>query len=290
MKVHRTIWIATACAVLVAVSVVVVRNLSMRPPTVSPPAGGPVGVIPAGSTVPLVKAMFARLARDPEVRRQETRKAIEAAAALTADGSQPSAEAYYALGLRLHRGQGAPEKAEAAYRKAIALRPDWAPPHDGLGYLLHTQERKDEAEKAFLRATELDPAWSKPHNDLAVLYRLTGRWEKAEAEAQRALELAPESLAANNNFGNLLVVRGHPEQAEERYRKAIELAPDYPKPYYNLACVYALLGRKDEALGMLEKAVALDEVFRREARDDTDLGTLHGDPRFEALVERVPAE
>jgi|GEM_PF-758398 len=61
---------------------------------------------------------------------------------------------------------------------------------------------------------------------------------------------------------------------------------------YNLACTFALLGEAERALTHLEAAL-LDLPGRRArarqaewARDDPDLASLVGDPRFEALLER----
>lgn len=64
-----------------------------------------------------------------------------------------------------------------------------------------------------------------------------------------------------------------------------------PQTWYNLACTYALLGETEEALEWLE--VELEEgqpsaaARARQAawaRDDPDLASLRGDPRFAALV------
>ncbi len=54
---------------------------------------------------------------------------------------------------------------------------------------------------------------------------------------------------------------------------------------YNLACGYALLGDRERALGTLAAAAERGEGFA--IATDPDLASLHGDPRFQAIVVRA---
>ena len=56
---------------------------------------------------------------------------------------------------------------------------------------------------------------------------------------------------------------------------------------YNVACVYALAGRTDRALGCLDKAISNGFGHREWLENDSDLVSLRGDPRFEALIKRL---
>jgi hypothetical protein len=62
--------------------------------------------------------------------------------------------------------------------------------------------------------------------------------------------------------------------------RALERHPDNPNILYNLACCEALAGRADDALGHLSRAAELDARLRGWARDDSDLDSIRGDPRF----------
>lgn len=69
------------------------------------------------------------------------------------------------------------------------------------------------------------------------------------------------------------------------YQRAIELGAEFPSNMaYNIACAYALLGEKEQALQWLDKAFAMGFRNLELARTDSDLNTLHGDPRFQNLV------
>jgi len=69
------------------------------------------------------------------------------------------------------------------------------------------------------------------------------------------------------------------------YQRAIDLGADFPSNMaYNIACAYALLGDKEQALQWLDKAFAMSFRNLELARTDSDLNSLHGDPRFQNLV------
>ena len=276
-KHHRIIWYITGAVVAITVVILGVRS------TVEAPA----------VYEPLVPAMLDSLAKDPLALKDDTRLSVARVASLAESGQLQTAEAYYALGLHLRRqvdgleGEKA-RRSEAAYRKAIELRPDWSWPYNGLGILLHSLKRYDEAEACFRAAIVREPDWSRPHNDLAIMLRISGRYDEAEKEARRAIELEPDGLAANNNYANLLVALERYEEAKHYYERAREIAPEHPAPYYNLACLACMTGHQEEALPLLEQAIAIDPRYSRQAAVDDDLAPLRLDSRFKAIVDKPP--
>ncbi len=167
--------------------------------------------------------------------------------------------------LQFHLGRY--EEAEAAYRRAMDLDPTDAYPHDVLGNLLHHRlGRCEEAEAVYRKAMELDPRDAYPHRGLGDLlqYRL-GRYEEAEAAYRKALELDPMDANSHNGLGNLLQHRlGRYEEAEAAYRKAIELDPKYARPYGGLGNLLQFhSGRYEEAEAAYRKAIELDPKYAR---------------------------
>ncbi len=57
--------------------------------------------------------------------------------------------------------------------------------------------------------------------------------------------------------------------------------------YYNLACYVNLQGRRNEALSDLEKCVSLGYANYSDTKVDTDLESLHSNPRFKAALEKL---
>ena len=196
----------------------------------------------------VVSEMLELLERDPRVRRERTRRVVETVARFANASAPDSAEAQYALGLWRYYGAYDVAGAEAAFRKAIAFRPEWSWAHNGLGIVLFATGREDEGMAAFEEAMRLAPQWSRPYNDLAILYRRAGKMKGAVREIQRALALDPDGAVTHYNYGVILDVQGHAEEAAAEYRRVIELEPTIPAPYYNLACGFARNGVVEAAL------------------------------------------
>lgn len=284
MKPHRTIWYITG-AVVVLTALFALSRETMAPRAVNPEQSIHVSIVdmsPAQANQ-LVDTMLRCLEQDPAARRRNTRRIVEAVAVLAEEGAVETAETNYALGVR-YFGQRKLVEGEAAFDRAIALRPDWSLPHNGLGILLHAAKKFDKAEAAFKRAIEISPDQSRPYNDLAILLRHTGRLTEAETYAKRALELDPNTLPTHNNYGNLLVDQKRYEEAEREYARASDMEPDHPAPYFNLACLASLRGDAERAVALLHTAIVLDARYRDEARDDEDFDSIRTTAAFRELV------
>ena len=53
------------------------------------------------------------------------------------------------------------------------------------------------------------------------------------------------------------------------------------------ACTFAVLGESNRALDLLERAVALGWGDREWIQNDSDLASLHGNPRFRDVLGRI---
>ncbi len=226
---------------------------------------------------------------DTGLARRETQTAVRTAAVLVEHGLDSSAEGCYVLATQYQREENL-SMAEALYKRAIALRPEWSRPYCSLGNLLgrHCIERHEEAKEVLYKAIQLEPRWARPHNVLAVLLRLEKNLEEAEKEALIALDLAPDDIAAHNNYANLLMAQNKYEEAATHYQKAIELNPENAKPYYNLACLYSLQDRRKDAMKYLRDALQRAPALRADAANDPDLKGLRKNAEFRRLVYGEP--
>ena len=77
------------------------------------------------------------------------------------------------------QSQGRLDEAAAHYRRAIALRPDYAAAYSNLGTALRAQGRLDEAVATYERAIALQPDFPDAHYNLALLARKAGREQEA---------------------------------------------------------------------------------------------------------------
>jgi tetratricopeptide (TPR) repeat protein len=139
-------------------------------------------------------------------------------------------------------------------------------------------------------------------NNLANLYADQGRYGEAEGLLVKALEglrraLGPEhahTLNTMNNLGALYYNQKRYGEAEAIFRETAEhdrrvrgeKHPSTLQTEYNLACVLALGGKPKEALAILHQIV--DQGFdEAPIAEDPDLGSLHGEPGFSALVAEI---
>ncbi|MDR3632397.1 MAG: AAA family ATPase, partial [Isosphaeraceae bacterium] len=137
-----------------------------------------------------------------------------------------------------------PEQAEAAYRRAIEVDPNYVHAYCGLGNLLTNDEaRAGEAEAAFRRAIEVRPTYAYAWDCLGdLLAKDRARASEAEAAYQRAIEVDPNYVHAYCGLGNLLT-NDEARAGEAAFRRAIEVRPTYA---YAWDCLGDLLA-KDRA-------------------------------------------
>jgi serine/threonine protein kinase/Flp pilus assembly protein TadD len=161
-----------------------------------------------------------------------------------------------ALGVRL-QAQDRHAEAEAAYRRAIARKPDFPEAHYNLALSLRAQGRHAEAEAAYRRAIALKPDFPAAYYNLGNSLRAQDKHAEAEAAYREALARMPNAYGAHNNLGNSLALQGRYAEAEAAYRQAIALKPDHPEAHYNLGKTLALQGRATEAEAAYRRATEL---------------------------------
>jgi tetratricopeptide (TPR) repeat protein len=112
-------------------------------------------------------------------------------------------------------GQQSWEKAIAAYRAAIDINPDFAPPYNLLGYALRSVGDYQGAEEIFKRYTELIPDQPNPYDSYAELLMKMGRYEESIASYEKALEIDPNFVNSYVGIANNQMFMGATEEARE---------------------------------------------------------------------------
>ncbi|HET9597254.1 MAG TPA: protein kinase [Anaeromyxobacteraceae bacterium] len=231
------------------------------------------------------------------------------AAAASATARQlrtPDPEVYrqYLLA-RSHYASFSPEgfrKAVAAYRRALALDPGYAPAWGGVAIpLLYTcEDEKDpvrrkaiqaEAAEAADQAIALDP-------DLAEGYTARGYirdtyrwdWEGAEADFQKALALAPSDATTLRRYGLHQAAMGREDEAVSWGRRAAELDPIFPANWAALGSAYLVRGELGPARAAIQRARELAPSYVTDGKEGVLL-LLEGHPAEAlAMFERTKDE
>jgi TolB-like protein/Flp pilus assembly protein TadD len=128
-------------------------------------------------------------------------------------------------------------RAEAAFRKAIALDPDFAQAHAGLADVL---------------ATSLAYA--------AYAGRTVAPMQLIRDEAQRAIALDPTLPEAYPALGLAYSIEGRHAEAEGIFRKVLAMNPNYALPHHWYALALEMQGRLDDALAEMGRATELDPL------------------------------
>jgi pentatricopeptide repeat protein len=216
--------------------------------------------------------------------------------------------------LEVHRGVSELER-------AVQLNPNYATAHHWLSLAFTTLGQSDRSIKELKRAVELDPLSMVINADLSIGYIYARRYDEAEAQARKTLEIDPGSFLAHYYLGMALQLKGRLKEAIPEFQKAVdvnhdpystsmliqgyarngqtdearkllaqlnEMAKSAEVPEYAFALAYTSLGDKDRAIAALEHAFAGgNNSYLFLLPGDPLLDDLRGDPRFEALVQKI---
>ena len=251
-------------------------------------------------------------AADAEVK---VRDAVQRALAIDPN----CAEAYYARGNMLRLIVGDWTAAKSDYESAAALDPHGELGRRAQGNTLYLRVQMsgqfDDRLDWARRELERDPLDTDTMVDLAGDQQLSGQLDDSAATFRKLLELNPAFETAQAQYAWTLLLMGKNLEA----LAAAEQESDDASKLQALACVYWVMGRRaesDSALGALEQGFAnrneyliaaahacrgeadaafawLDRAYRQRKgtlelfKFDPQFRKLHGDPRFNALLQQA---
>jgi tetratricopeptide (TPR) repeat protein len=167
------------------------------------------------------------------------------------------ASAHNGLGQTLLRA-GKVDEAVAQLREAVRLRPHHAEAHNNLGAALLADRKAAEAEAEFKSAIEADPDYAPAHRNLGSFYEAQGRVDESIAEYRKAIEADPQNAPAYVSMGSAMASKGDLDEAMEAYRKAIENDPAFASAHNYLGLALATKGQLDDAIPEYRKAIEYD--------------------------------
>ena len=232
------------------------------------------------------------------------------------------AEAHTTLGMAIWSYEFDFAEANREFERAIELNPNYATGHQQYGNVtLAAVGRFDDAIAEGKRAVELDPLSLVINADLGMTYYFARRYDEAIEQQRKTLEMDPGFYFARFGLGEALAAKGAFDKAIVEYQKARALNDD-PYVLALIGNAYARSGNRTEALKILDQLKELSaqryvnaysfalvhlglgdkvEALRwleqsYQDRAGSDVGwirvdslvdPLRGDPRFEALAEKI---
>jgi tetratricopeptide (TPR) repeat protein len=211
--------------------------------------------------------------------------------------------------------------AEAEFKQAIALNPNYATAHDWYSYYLTAMGRPEEALGEIRRAQEIDPLSLVISTDMGFQLFYKRRYDEAILQLRKTLEMNPkfplahlwlgrayqqkemyeEAIAEYSEtdaalpgwvvtlagIGNVEGMAGKKREARDMLARLNTLSQKKYVTPYGVALVYAGLGEKDQALNWLDKALDDRSHWLVWIRLDPRWDPIRDEPRFKRIVSRV---
>lgn len=283
------------------------------------------GYAPAHSGLASASALLAMAPYDLLPPREAMPKA-EAAARKALQLDDTLAEAYAALALVLHHYHWDWKGAEANYRRAIDLNPDFAAAHLWYSWMLFALGRQDEAfdeveltmeivqqtdprrlvgvhatraigyywGRDYQRATqeskkaiELDPDFFMPHFILGRAYIRMGKGKEAIAELKHKADSVEESPLMAAALGLAYGTSGQTRHTQKIVQTFAAYAKKRYIPATYFGMLYAGLGEPEQALKWLEKAYEERADGLTWINVEPMFDGLRKHPMFQELVKRM---
>ena len=212
--------------------------------------------------------------------------------AVTVTAKSPEAVAAFAAGRDLGDNLRIPE-AQAQFRKAVSLDPDFALATAYLGQTTPGSEgdalieravslsaKLPEAERMLIQAisagrrgdenqndalrrklTEIAPGDWHVHFDLGQQLTASRKFDEAAASYQKAVALNPKAGTAYNSLGYAELAQNRPEQAIAAFKRYAETNPTEPNPSDSLGEALIRAGRFEEAEAAFAQALKISPSF-----------------------------
>jgi tetratricopeptide (TPR) repeat protein len=142
------------------------------------------------------------------------------------------------------------DEAADHYKRALVIRPDYAPALNNLGTVLMAKGDIPGAVVAFGESARLQPNSAQARDllaaaqyDLGTSYLSAGNYQRAEIALRDTLRLRPDDARAHNNLGIALASTGRLSEAIDHWRRALAIDPGFADAQRNLQTAQAAFPR-----------------------------------------------
>ena len=168
-----------------------------------------------------------------------------------------SPEAYCNMAIAYYT-EGKHQEAIAAYKKAIAVKPDHAKAYYNMGVIYDDLKRYTDAIIAYKKAIAIKPDYARAYYNMGWACEMLKQYRAAIAAYKKAIAIKPDFARAYYNIG---VVYGKHEQYQDAigaFKKCVAIDPDLAVAHFKMGFTYYLSNRPREAIGAFRKSLALE--------------------------------
>lgn len=181
------------------------------------------------------------------------------------------------------------DEALAHGKRAVELNPLSQIMNTDYGTIFYYAGRYDEAIALLRKALEFDPTFVYGNQVLGIAYQAKGDLPRAISQFEKATQLSEDPVMAAQ-LGAAKALSGDKNAAQKTLAELDHIVQRREVVAYARALLYLSLGNKPEAVHWLEQSFEdRDGVNIADINVDPLLLPLHGDPRFEVLVQKVLA-
>ncbi len=185
------------------------------------------------------------------------------------------AEAHAALAYAKFRGEWKWDEADAEFKEAIRLNPNYASAHQWYANLFAAKGLFTEAIAETRRTQELDKTSPIISSHFGLVYFFSGRFDDAITACQKTVELDPRFFVARRYLGLAYAQKEMYKEALEQYDKALELSKQSPLMRVERASVLALSGNADNEGKARSELKELQEIAKQRYISAYHIATIY---------------
>ena len=153
------------------------------------------------------------------------------------------------------------------FKKAIALKSDYAEAYYNLGVSYQKNNQTNDALNVYEKAVELKHTYPQAHNNIGLINMNLGNLDSAVTSLEWALAYSPNYAEAHNNLGAVFQELTLYQKAMEQYEKATRINPNYALAFNNLGISSEIMGIQDKAKINYGQALSIDSSYAEAHRN-----------------------
>ncbi|MDD5355641.1 MAG: tetratricopeptide repeat protein, partial [Candidatus Omnitrophica bacterium] len=142
--------------------------------------------------------------------------------------------------------------------------------HNNLGDVYGRQGNSEKSIEEFKKAIAMKPDYADAYHNLANAYQGAGKIDEAIENYKKAIKFNTRLWQSYQNLGAIYFNRGDTKLAEEYFKKVVQIRPGDSYSHTNMGVLYLMLGKKKEAKAEFQEALNIEPNNQR-AREGLNL-------------------